>query len=131
MKRTALCCLAVATFLSAAALSGAALAGDESAAEKFRKMDTNGDGRMSSAEHDTAMRMMFTKMDTNRDGSVTAAEMEAGHKMMMKEAGMMKSGMKGGMKDAMHTDAAHPSPPQSGDMNMTEPMPATTDDGND
>ncbi|HEY9252995.1 MAG TPA: hypothetical protein VIP30_00495 [Stenotrophomonas sp.] len=45
--------------------------------DKFKQMDSNGDGSISSAEHTAGAQKMFTAMDTNKDGSVTAAEMEA------------------------------------------------------
>lgn len=59
-----------------------AFAGDMSSAEKMKKIDTNGDGRISAAEHDAGSKMMFQKMDSNQDGFVTAAEMDAAHGMM-------------------------------------------------
>ena len=43
----------------------------------FKSMDTNNDGRISTAEHDAHSRTMFTSADANKDGSVTAAEMHA------------------------------------------------------
>ena len=110
MTRSALRSLTAAALLSTVAWSGAVWAGDASGAEKFRKMDTNSDGRLSSAEHDAGARMMFKKMDANSDGSVTAAEMEASHKMM---------------KDGMKSDRTH-----SHDMKKTKPMPAAAADGN-
>jgi hypothetical protein len=88
MTRVAIRCFA-ATVTAAMALSGAALAGDMSSAEKFKKMDTNGDGKLSAAEHDAWARDMFMKMDTNKDGSVTAAEMDASHHRMMKDHSKM------------------------------------------
>lgn len=90
MSRVTIRCLA-ATVATAVALSGAAWAGDMSSAEKFKKMDTNGDGKLSAAEHDAWARDMFTKMDANKDGSVTAAEMNASHHRMMKDHSKMDS----------------------------------------
>lgn len=46
---------------------------------KFKMMDTNGDGSISRAEHAAGAQTMFGKMDANADGIVTAAEMDAGH----------------------------------------------------
>lgn len=83
MTRVAIRCLAAA-IAAAVSLSGAALANEMNSAEKIKKMDTNGDGRLSAAEHEAGAREMFMKMDTNKDGSVTAAEMDASHKSMMK-----------------------------------------------
>ena len=57
-----------------------------SAAEKIKEVDTDGDGRLSAAEHAAGSEKMFAKMDTNSDGKITAAEMEAGHDKMMKHA---------------------------------------------
>lgn len=88
MNRVAIRCFA-ATLAAAAALSGAAVAGDMSSAEKIKTMDTNGDGRLSAAEHEAGAREMFKKMDANKDGTVTAAEMDASHKRMMKDHSKM------------------------------------------
>ena len=52
--------------------------------DKFKMMDTNGDGSISMAEHDAAVTKMFTDMDANKDGFVTSAEMDARHAKMMK-----------------------------------------------
>jgi Ca2+-binding EF-hand superfamily protein len=51
--------------------------------DMFQMMDTNGDGKISPAEHAAGSMMMFQKMDTNGDGKVTAAEMDAFHAKMM------------------------------------------------
>ncbi len=45
--------------------------------KKLDKMDTNGDGQVSRAEHTAGAQRMFAELDTNRDGVVTATEMEA------------------------------------------------------
>jgi hypothetical protein len=45
--------------------------------EKFQKMDTNGDGRVSRDEHASFAKSKFAKMDANGDNSVTTAEMES------------------------------------------------------
>ncbi|HYG06169.1 MAG TPA: hypothetical protein VD865_07115 [Stenotrophomonas sp.] len=45
--------------------------------DKFKKMDTNGDGAITSAEHSAGAQQMFTAMDTNKDDQVTSAEMDA------------------------------------------------------
>ena len=49
--------------------------------DKFRKMDTNGDGAVSASEHAAGARTMFTQMDANGDGRVSGAEMDAKHAM--------------------------------------------------
>src|SRR5262245_17193129 len=43
----------------------------------FKAMDTNGDGKISRAEHAAHAKQMFSECDANRDGIVTAAEMDA------------------------------------------------------
>ncbi len=58
---------------------------DMSSADKIAKMDTNGDGMLSSSEHDAGARTKFTEMDSDKNGSVSMAEMDAGHAMMEKE----------------------------------------------
>ncbi len=67
--------VAVASILCGIALAG----GDKD--DHMKMMDTNGDGKISSAEHAAGARTMFTQMDANRDGRVTAAEMDAAHPM--------------------------------------------------
>jgi hypothetical protein len=47
--------------------------------DKFKLMDSNGDGSISRAEHAAGAQTMFGKMDGNADGIVTVAEMDAGH----------------------------------------------------
>ena len=69
----------VGAMLCGLAFAAAAWADDP--AEKFKSMDTNGDGMVSADEHAAGTKAMFDRMDTNRDGNVTAAEMDAGHKM--------------------------------------------------
>ena len=72
-------------FVAIAGLSmcGMVFAGDMSSSNKMKKIDTDGDGKVSAAEHDAGAKMMFEKMDSDRDGFVTTAEMDAGHKQMM------------------------------------------------
>ena len=43
----------------------------------FKKMDSDGDGKVTRTEHAAGAQQMFTKCDTNSDGIVTAAEMDA------------------------------------------------------
>ena len=109
MTRIATRCFGVTALLSAVVLSSAAFAGDMSMDEKFKQMDTDGDGRISAAEHAAGAQKMFAKMDSNHDGGITAAEMEAGHKMMMKDHSNAN-----GMK---HADMKHD------DMKPADPMP--------
>ncbi len=56
-----------------------------SSAEKIKVIDTNGDGQLSRAEHDTGTDTMFTKMDTDADGFLSPTECAAGHEKMMKD----------------------------------------------
>ena len=73
--------------LGGAALAGPAFAhGDDS---KFKSMDTNGDGQISSSEHAAGVTAKFTSMDTDKDGFVTATEMDTAH-AAMKGGGDMK-----------------------------------------
>lgn len=55
---------------------------DMSSADKIAKMDTNGDGMLSSSEHDAGAKTKFAEMDSDKNGSVSKAEMDAGHAMM-------------------------------------------------
>ena len=50
-----------------------------SSAEKIKTLDTDGDGSLSSVEHEAGSRTMFDQMDADKDGSLTAAEIKAGH----------------------------------------------------
>ena len=43
----------------------------------FKMMDTDGDGKISRAEHAAAAKQMFDQCDANHDGIATAAEMDA------------------------------------------------------
>jgi Ca2+-binding EF-hand superfamily protein len=63
------CCLALV------ALPAVFAGGD--ADKHFKMMDTNGDGKVSRAEHAAFAKQMFLKCDANHDGIVTAAEMDA------------------------------------------------------
>ena len=85
----------LALSLMAAAFAGSAWAhGDK---DKFRTMDSNGDGMISAAEHAAGAQKMFEQMDADHDGSVTAAEMDAGH-AKMKDRDDDMHGMKAGEK---------------------------------
>lgn len=54
----------------------AAFAGADSD-KHFKMMDTDGDGKISRAEHAAAAKQMFDQCDANHDGIVTATEMDA------------------------------------------------------
>jgi Ca2+-binding EF-hand superfamily protein len=83
--------------LAAAAMSAflcigarVALADTESAEAEFKKMDTNGDGKISADEWTAAHKEMFSKMDTNGDGKISVDEMKADlekHQKMMAKPG--------------------------------------------
>jgi Ca2+-binding EF-hand superfamily protein len=81
--------------IMAAAFAGSAWAHNEK--DKFRTMDSNGDGMISAAEHAAGVQKMFEQMDADHDGNVTAAEMDAGHAKMMDRDDDMH-GMKAGEK---------------------------------
>lgn len=71
-----------------------------SSADKIKMIDTDGDGKVSAAEHAAGSQMMFDKSDTNKDGKVDAAEMKAAHESMMGKKEMHKDAMdKGSMSD--------------------------------
>ena len=84
------------------ALASAAWAHDD----KFKTMDSNGDGKITAAEHAAGAKAMFDRMDANHDGNVTAAEMDAGHAMMDRDDDMhgMKAGEKAKAGKAMDHD---------------------------
>ncbi len=52
-----------------------------SSAEKIKALDTDGDGALSSVEHEAGSRTMFDQLDANKDGSLTAEEIKAGHEV--------------------------------------------------
>lgn len=70
-----------------AAAFAVALASTAFAAGPFEKIDSDGDGKLSPAEHATGAQTMFEAMDANKDGKVTADEMTAAHeKVAVKKA---------------------------------------------
>lgn len=62
-----------------AAMDTGAMRRPMSATDKIAKMDTDGDGMLSSAEHDAGAAAMFSKMDTDGNGSLSHQEMASGH----------------------------------------------------
>ena len=69
------------------AKQGAQAAGDDkTSAEKIRVIDQNGDGKLSTAEHEAGTEKMFGKMDTDGDGFLSKQECDEGMKMMKKGA---------------------------------------------
>lgn len=75
MQRTRLAALVAGGML---VLSMSATANDDMQ-DKMKKMDANGDGSVTAAEHAAGAKAMFGKLDANGDGYVTAAEMDAAH----------------------------------------------------
>lgn len=88
MKLTTIAAL-IGLSLPAAAFAHGDKAGHEAA--MFKKMDANGDGKISADEHAAGAKAMFEAMDTNHDGKVTAEEMTAAHEKKGAKAG--KPGM--------------------------------------
>ncbi|MBX7114507.1 MAG: EF-hand domain-containing protein [Myxococcaceae bacterium] len=56
-----------------------------SSTEKFKEIDTNGDGFLTATEHSDGAKLMFTRMDTDKDGYLSKAEFNDGHKKLMKK----------------------------------------------
>ena len=65
--------------LGGVAFAGSAFAHGDDKDNKFKTMDTNNDGQVSSAEHAAGVSKMFTSMDADRDGFVTTTEMDSYH----------------------------------------------------
>lgn len=59
----------------------------------MKKMDTNGDGMISKAEHDSFGNKMFTDADSNKDGSLSSDEVMAAKKKEIDEMKAMKPEM--------------------------------------
>ena len=59
---------------------------DKSSAEKIKEIDTDSDGKLTTAEHEAGVEKMFGKMDTNGDGFLSKEECDAGMKLMKKGA---------------------------------------------
>lgn len=60
----------------------------------FEKIDTNGDGVISKAEHDAHSAERFKKMDRNGDGQITKDEIEAGKAEWKAKRDERRKGMK-------------------------------------
>ena len=79
-----------------------------SSSDKIAKMDTDGDGKMSSAEYDAGAQKMFTEMDADKSGGLSMAEMNAGHRKADKDKTKDKSAM------SDHSEhSGHDAPPAS------------------
>jgi Ca2+-binding EF-hand superfamily protein len=57
---------------------------EKSSAEKIKVIDQDGDGKLTTAEHEAGSATMFAKMDTNGDGFLSKQECDEGHKMLKK-----------------------------------------------
>ena len=51
----------------------------ERTAERFARMDANGDGRLDQADRQARMAQRFAQMDTDNSGAITLEEMTAAH----------------------------------------------------
>jgi Ca2+-binding EF-hand superfamily protein len=92
MKYFNLSLLVSAVLATSAAMAGD---GDWGADAKFKMMDRDSDGKVTSSEHTTSAKAMFTKMDADKDGKVTGSEMDASH-------AAMKEGHEGKSPHAAH-----------------------------
>ena len=72
---------------------GAGMGGGMSSADRVKKMDRDGDGRVSAAEHAAGTQAMFDEADTNKDGNLSTAERAAHHAAMMKRGMAPGQGM--------------------------------------
>jgi Ca2+-binding EF-hand superfamily protein len=57
-----------------------------SSEQKIAVIDTDGDGVITAAEHQSGSQRMFARMDGNGDGSLSKEECREGHKKMMTAA---------------------------------------------
>ncbi len=60
-----------------------------STADRIKKMDSNGDGKVSAAEHAAGAQATFNEVDTNKDGNLSRSEMAA-HRAAMGKHGMQQ-----------------------------------------
>ena len=58
---------------------------DKAIAAKIREIDQDGDGRLTTAEHEAGSEKMFAKMDTNGDGSLSKQECDEAMKKLKKD----------------------------------------------
>ncbi|HYD18120.1 MAG TPA: EF-hand domain-containing protein [Patescibacteria group bacterium] len=68
----------------------------------FKKMDKDGDGKLTQGEHDAFGNKMFKEADANGDGSVTLEEMKAAHKDMKAKHDDHNHGKSGDHDDDHH-----------------------------
>jgi Ca2+-binding EF-hand superfamily protein len=82
-------CTTIASMLATVAFAAAAHGPGKD--DKFKSMDANSDGQISSAEHSASVTKMFGEMDADKDGFVTTTELDARHAAKGDKAGKMKS----------------------------------------
>lgn len=70
--------LALACLIALATGSVAFAHGGGGPGKHFAKIDTNGDGKVTKAEHAKAAEERFTRMDENKDGVLTQEELKHG-----------------------------------------------------
>lgn len=90
------------SMIAACLLAGAAVAGHHEGDDKFAKMDTNNDGRVTSSEHAAYADKMFKEVDSNGDGAVSKDEMKA--YMDKHHDGRKPDGVHKEMHKEMHKD---------------------------
>jgi len=75
----------VATIATLTTLGGLALAHGAGGARWFDKLDQNHDGKVTSAEADTATKARFTELDKNKDNVISGDELGArGGRMLLR-----------------------------------------------
>ncbi len=84
--------------LAAGLLSGAVVAGDHGGrggrGERFKAMDTNGDGQVTRTEAEASAKSRFDQMDANKDGKLTGDELPGKGRWAKRHGGEGKDGDK-------------------------------------
>lgn len=62
---------------------GAGMGAGMSAADRIKRLDGDGDGKVSAAEHAAGAQAMFADADSDKDGALSSAERAAHHAAMM------------------------------------------------
>ncbi|MDB5037172.1 MAG: Calcium sensor EFh [Bacteriovoracaceae bacterium] len=92
--------------------------------DRFKQLDTSGDGSVSKAEFDaratdsaskTKLDSIFDKLDTNKDGKVDSSEFTAGMKQMQALRGKGGHHHKSSSTDASGTSSSSSTPASSAD----------------
>ena len=92
--------------------------GEHSANAMFKAMDTNGDSKVSRAEHAAHAQKMFNEADSNHDGQLSSAEMKAAHEKMSGKPA----------KDGMSADAKFKAMDTNGDGQVSQAEHAASAD---